>query len=179
MALAGGANAEAVFAGLERLAPVSGRMEHIGETAAGAQVFVDYAHTPHGLEVLLRAARPHAPGRLIVVFGCGGDRDRGKRPLMGAIAHRLADIAVVTDDNPRTEDAAAIRAAILAAAPGAHDIPDRAAAIAAAMRLAVAGDAVLIAGKGHETGQIVGRETLPFSDQAAARAVIQGRGAPA
>jgi UDP-N-acetylmuramoyl-L-alanyl-D-glutamate--2,6-diaminopimelate ligase len=176
MALASGAHPDAVFSGMETLQPVSGRMEHIGASRAGAHIFVDYAHTPAGLDVLLRAARPHAPGKLILVFGCGGDRDRGKRPLMGAIAAKHADIVIVTDDNPRSEEPAAIRAAVRAAAPAALDIADRARAIAAAIAAAGPGDAVLIAGKGHETGQIVAGEILPFSDQEAARAAIAEKG---
>jgi UDP-N-acetylmuramoyl-L-alanyl-D-glutamate--2,6-diaminopimelate ligase len=137
-------------------------------------VFVDYAHTPDGLDVLIRAARPHTAGRLIVVFGCGGDRDRTKRPLMGAIAARQADQVIVTDDNPRTEEPASIRAAILAACPGATEIGDRRTAILEGVARLRAGDTLLIAGKGHETGQIVGTQTLPFSDQDTARDALGG-----
>jgi UDP-N-acetylmuramoyl-L-alanyl-D-glutamate--2,6-diaminopimelate ligase len=175
-ALALGEDPETVFAALARLKPVKGRMEHVGETAEGAHVFVDYAHTPDGLDVLLRAARPHAPGKVVVVFGCGGDRDRTKRPIMGSIAAKLADEVIVTDDNPRTEDAAAIRAQVIAGAPRAREIGDRGDAIAAAIGELKRGDALLIAGKGHETGQIVGTEVLPFSDQEAARAALQALG---
>ncbi len=173
MALAGGVEADAVFASLGALRPVKGRMEHVGATAAGAHVFVDYAHTPDGLDVLLRAARPHAPGRIVLVFGCGGDRDREKRPKMGAIAVRHADMVVVTDDNPRTEDAAAIRAQVLIGAVGAIDMGGRAEAIAHAVSMLRAGDALLIAGKGHETGQIIGREVYPFSDQEEATKALE------
>jgi UDP-N-acetylmuramoyl-L-alanyl-D-glutamate--2,6-diaminopimelate ligase len=173
MALAGGTDVEAVFTGLGGLCPVKGRMEHVGATRGGAHVFVDYAHTPDGLDVLLRAARPHAPGRIVLVFGCGGDRDREKRPKMGAIAARHADIVIVTDDNPRTEDAAAIRAQVLAGAPGAIDCAGRAGAIAHAVSLLQSGDALLIAGKGHETGQIIGRDVHPFSDQEEARKALE------
>ena len=174
LALALGEDPEKVWAGMARLVPVLGRIEHVGSTVSGAHVFVDYAHTPDGLDVLLRAARPHAPGRIVLVFGCGGDRDRGKRAKMGAIAARLADQVIVTDDNPRNEDPTLIRAAILAACPGAVEIADRGAAIETAIRQLRPGDALLIAGKGHETGQIIGDRVLPFSDQECARAALQG-----
>ena len=165
---------EAVFAGMAKLRPVKGRMEHVGQSKSGGHIFVDYAHTPDGLDVLLRAARPHAPGRIIAVFGCGGDRDADKRAKMGAIAARQADIVIVTDDNPRSEDPGAIRKQILAAAPGAIEIGDRAAAIREAVSMLQPGDAVMIAGKGHETGQIVRGVTLPFSDQDVARVALEG-----
>lgn len=176
LALALGSAPDAVWAGMARLVPVLGRIEHVGSTPDGAHVFVDYAHTPDGLDVLLRAARPHAPGRILLVFGCGGDRDRGKRAKMGAIAARFADLVIVTDDNPRSEEPAAIRQAILAACPGAREIGDRAAAIHTAIGALRPGDALLIAGKGHETGQIVGKTVLPFSDQDTARDALQSRG---
>lgn len=176
LALALGAAPAAVWAGMARLVPVRGRIEEVGATPGGAHVFVDYAHTPDGLDVLLRAARPHAPGRILLVFGCGGDRDRGKRPQMGAIAARHADEVIVTDDNPRSEDPASIRAAILAACPGAEEIGDRRLAIRSAVARLQPGDALLIAGKGHETGQIIGAETLPFSDQDEARAALASLG---
>ena len=131
---------------------------------SGAPAFVDYAHKPEALAKALEALRPHTRARLVVVFGCGGDRDAGKRPLMGEIAARLADVVVVTDDNPRTEDAAAIRAAVLAGAPGAVEIGDREAAIRSAFGGLGEGDTLLVAGKGHETYQIVGDRTLPFDD---------------
>jgi UDP-N-acetylmuramoyl-L-alanyl-D-glutamate--2,6-diaminopimelate ligase len=165
MALAVGTDIEAVLKGLAALKPVKGRMEHVGATRSGAHVFVDYAHTPDGLDVLLRAARPHAPGRIVLVFGCGGDRDRDKRPKMGAVAARHADLVIVTDDNPRTENPAAIRAQILAGAEGATEVGDRSRAIAQAIGELQPGDALLIAGKGHETGQIIGDQVFPFSDQ--------------
>lgn len=166
-------NPQAVFAAMETLKPVKGRIEHVGATKAGAHVFVDYAHTPDGLDVLLRAARPHAPGRVIVVFGCGGDRDRGKRPKMGAIAAKQADVVIVTDDNPRSEDPAAIRREVIAGAPNAIEIGDRGEAIRQAVAMLKAGDALLIAGKGHETGQIIKGEVIPFSDQDVARAALE------
>lgn len=173
LALATGETPEAVFAGMAKLKPVKGRMEHVGQSKSGGHVFVDYAHTPDGLDVLLRAARPHAPGRIICVFGCGGDRDAGKRPKMGAIAARHADVVIVTDDNPRSEDPASIRAQILAATPGALEIGDRAQAIREAVAMLKAGDALMIAGKGHETGQIIKGVTHPFSDQDVARAALE------
>ncbi len=139
----------------------------------GATVFVDYAHKPDALEKALVALRPYVRGRLIVVFGCGGDRDAGKRPIMGEIATRCADVAIVTDDNPRSENPAAIRAQILAGAPAALEIGDRAEAIRAAVAMLADGDALLIAGKGHEIGQIVGDRTLPFSDADQARAALR------
>jgi UDP-N-acetylmuramoyl-L-alanyl-D-glutamate--2,6-diaminopimelate ligase len=138
-------------------------------------VFVDYAHTPDGLDVLLRAARPHAPGRIIAVFGCGGDRDVDKRAKMGAIAERQADLVIVTDDNPRNEDAKAIRANILRGATSATEIGDRGEAIRAAIAMMKPGDAVMIAGKGHETGQIVAGVVHPFSDQDVARAALESQ----
>jgi UDP-N-acetylmuramoyl-L-alanyl-D-glutamate--2,6-diaminopimelate ligase len=174
---AGGDETVAIRA-LESLKGASGRLELVATTANGAPVFVDYAHTPDALETVLETLKPYAGGRLKVVFGCGGDRDRGKRPEMGAIAARLADEAYVTDDNPRGEDPAAIRAAILAACPGGIEIGDRAEAIFAAIRGLKGGDVLVVAGKGHETGQIVGKEVLPFSDQDVVRAAVEGRPKP-
>ena len=161
-----------VAGALDRIASltgVRGRMELAAQLPNGAAVYVDYAHTPDALERLLTALRPHTAGRLHVVFGAGGDRDCGKRPLMGDAAHRLADVAIVTDDNPRSEDPAIIRAAILAACPGAHDIGDRAAAIAAGLNALAPGDVLVVAGKGHESGQTVGGVTHPFDDAAIVR----------
>jgi len=172
-ASAGAADPEGVFAALNHLTGVPGRMERIGE-ARGGLCLVDYAHKPEALEQVLTALRPFASGRLVVVFGCGGDRDRGKRPLMGAIAQRLADVVIVTDDNPRTEDPASIRRAILDAAPDAEEIGDREEAIRAAVRRLGQGDVLVVAGKGHETGQIVGDRVLAFSDHAVLRAAIAG-----
>jgi UDP-N-acetylmuramoyl-L-alanyl-D-glutamate--2,6-diaminopimelate ligase len=157
------------FAALATLAPVRGRLERAAVLANGAAAYVDYAHTPDALERLLAALRPHATGRLILVFGAGGDRDRGKRPLMGAVAARHADIAIVTDDNPRSENPAAIRAEILAACPEAYEIGDRRAAIEAGLSMLQAGDVLAVAGKGHEQGQTIGREVLPFDDAAIIR----------
>jgi UDP-N-acetylmuramoyl-L-alanyl-D-glutamate--2,6-diaminopimelate ligase len=172
LALSLGDEPASVWAGMAKLKPVKGRIEHVGVSKTGAHVFVDYAHTPDGLDVLLRAARPHAPGRVIVVFGCGGDRDTGKRPKMGAIAARHADIVIVTDDNPRSEDPAEIRADVLAGAPNAIQVGDRGAAIRGAIAMLQAGDALLIAGKGHETGQIIKGVVHPFSDQDVARKAL-------
>lgn len=152
-----------------RLQPVRGRLERAVIAKSGAPVYVDYAHTPDAVEAAISALRPHTKDRLIVVLGAGGDRDTGKRPEMGAVAARDADVVIVTDDNPRSEDPALIRAAILAAAPGAAEIGDRRAAIAAALAQSGAGDVVLVAGKGHEQGQIVGDRTLPFDDVQVAR----------
>ena len=152
---------------LPTLVGVRGRME-----LAGPGVYVDYAHTPDALERLLTALRPHTTGHLHVVFGAGGDRDRGKRPLMGAAAARLADSVIVTDDNPRTEDPASIRAAILAACPNAREIGDRAAAIARGLSAMAAGDVLVVAGKGHEQGQTIGSDTLPFDDAAIIRGLL-------
>ncbi|MBV9076266.1 MAG: UDP-N-acetylmuramoyl-L-alanyl-D-glutamate--2,6-diaminopimelate ligase [Methylobacteriaceae bacterium] len=171
LAALGSERAEDVIVALGGLVGVPGRMERVGEVR-GALCVVDYAHKPEALEHVLASLRPFATGRLICVFGCGGDRDRGKRPLMGAIAARLADLAIVTDDNPRSEDPAAIRREILAGAPGAREIGDRAEAIRVAVAEARPGDVVVVAGKGHETGQIVGDRTLPFSDHAVLRAAI-------
>ncbi len=180
LAIGSGSEPEAVFAALPGLATVRGRMERAATRANGAQVFVDYAHTPDALATALKALRPHVMGRLIVVFGAGGDRDRGKRPLMGEAAAKAADVVYVTDDNPRTEDAAAIRAAVRAACPEAVEIGDRAEAILTAVDALQPGDALLIAGKGHETGQVVGEDVLPFDDieqASVAVAALDGLGA--
>ena len=149
---------------LGSLRGVRGRLELAARLPNGAAVYVDYAHTPDALERLLTALRPHTTGRLHVVFGAGGDRDRGKRPLMGAAAARLADVAIVTDDNPRSEDPAAIRAAVLGACPGGREVGDRARAIAKALNGLRAGDVLAVAGKGHEQGQTIGDTVIPFDD---------------
>lgn len=172
LAIGTGSDADAVFASLEHLEGAKGRLERVGEHR-GAPIFVDYAHKPDALAKALQALRPYAKRRLVVVFGAGGDRDAGKRPLMGAIASEHADSVIVTDDNPRSEDPTAIRAAILAAASGAREIGDRALAIRTAIEELQQGDALLIAGKGHETGQIVGNKTLPFSDHDAVAAALE------
>ncbi len=164
LVLATGGEAEAAIGALSRLKGVRGRMQLAATRANGAPVFVDYAHTPAALETALRALRPHVMGRLIVAFGAGGDRDRGKRPLMGRAAAETADVVYVTDDNPRSEDPAEIRRAILAACPEANEVGDRAEAILRAVDALQPGDALLIAGKGHERGQIVGDTVYPFDD---------------
>ncbi|MCR9080148.1 MAG: UDP-N-acetylmuramoyl-L-alanyl-D-glutamate--2,6-diaminopimelate ligase [Hyphomonadaceae bacterium] len=173
LALAGGVPLQAVATGMAALKPVKGRLEYVGETGEGAGIFVDYAHTPAGLDVLIRAARPHTAGRLVVVFGCGGDRDRGKRPLMGEVAAKHADVVIVTDDNPRSEDPAFIRSEVLAGVPGGIEIGDRGEAIRQAIKDLRKGDTLLIAGKGHETGQIIGDTVVPFSDQETALAALK------
>ncbi len=174
LAIATGSEAEEVFANLEYLEGAKGRLERVGEHN-GAPIFVDYAHKPDALAKALQALRPYAKRRLVVVFGAGGGRDAGKRPLMGAIAAEHADSVIVTDDNPRGENPDRIRAEILAAAKGARDIGDRAAAIRAAIDDLQPGDALMIAGKGHETGQIVGDRVLPFSDHDAVASALAPR----
>lgn len=168
---------DAAIATLASLDGAPGRLQHVGSTKDNAPVYVDYAHTPDALETVIKALRPHVEGRLLVVFGCGGDRDAGKRPIMGGIAARLADIAILTDDNPRTEDAAAIRRAVREGAKDAQnlrEIGDRHDAIEAAVKELCAGDALIIAGKGHEPGQIVGTTVLPFDDADVARDALRG-----
>jgi UDP-N-acetylmuramoyl-L-alanyl-D-glutamate--2,6-diaminopimelate ligase len=160
-----GGDADKVFAALEHLKGAPGRLEKVAVAASGAPIYVDYAHTPDSLEKVLTAIRPHVTGRLHVVFGCGGDRDKGKRPLMGEAAAKNADVVIVTDDNPRTEDAATIRQEALAGAPGAREIGDRAEAIREGIAALGTGDILIIAGKGHEPYQIVGTESLHFSDR--------------
>ena len=171
LVIATGGDAARAFAALEKLEGAKGRLELIGERN-GAPVFVDYAHKPDALMKALEALRPYAKKRLVVVFGAGGDRDAGKRPLMGAIAAQHADAVIVTDDNPRSEKPAAIRAEILMAAKGATEIGDRAEAIRSAVASLQPGDVLLIAGKGHKTGQIIGDKVLPFSDHEAASAAL-------
>jgi UDP-N-acetylmuramoyl-L-alanyl-D-glutamate--2,6-diaminopimelate ligase len=171
LAAAAGEKTESALTALEMLTGVPGRLEVMGNIRGGLAV-IDYAHKPEALEAALRALKPFARGRLVCVFGCGGDRDKGKRPIMGKIAARLADSVIVTDDNPRSEDPKAIRAEILAGATGAREIGDRAEAIAAGARLLGAGDVLLVAGKGHETGQIMGETVLPFSDHDVVRALL-------
>ena len=167
-----GTDPEAAVEALGRLGVVPGRVQLAARHPSGAPVYVDYAHTPGALKTILQALRPHTPGRLVVAFGCGGDRDRGKRPEMGAIARELADRVFVTDDNPRTEDRAAIRADILSACPDAVEIGDRAEAIATAVAGLEAGDCLVVAGKGHERGQIVGDQVRPFDDAAEVQAAV-------
>lgn len=172
LALGLGADADSVFSAISNLKGAKGRLEYIGETEAGAPAFVDYAHTPDALVKALQALRPYATGKLHVVFGCGGDRDKGKRPEMGRAAAANADVVYVTDDNPRSENPAAIRGEILAGAPNAKEIAGRREAIEAAVEALKQGDVLLVAGKGHETGQIVGKVVIPFSDHEAVAAAL-------
>ena len=169
LVIATGGDIKQTLGNLARVSGVRGRLERAVITRSGAAVYVDYAHTPDAIIAACAALRPHVTGRLIIVFGAGGDRDAGKRPLMGEAAAAHADVVVVTDDNPRSENPAAIRASILSATPGGQEIADRRRAIAAAITMALAGDIVLIAGKGHEQGQTVGDRLLPFDDVTVAR----------
>ena len=171
LVIATGGDVATTLANLARLQPVRGRLERAAISKAGAPIYVDYAHTPDALEAAAAALRPHVTGKLILVFGAGGDRDQGKRAPMGEVAARVADVAIVTDDNPRSESAAAIRAQVLEGAPHAIELGDRRAAIAHAVEVATGEDIVLIAGKGHEQGQIVGDLILPFDDVTVAREV--------
>lgn len=178
LAVGAGDDPEPVIAALSRLTTVRGRMQLVAQRDNGATVFVDYAHTPDAVATAIAALRPHVLGRLVVVLGAGGDRDRTKRPLMGEAAARLADKVYVTDDNPRTEDPASIRAAVLAGAPGATEVGDRAEAILRGVDALGPGDALLIAGKGHETGQVIGTDVYPFDDAeqaSVAVAALDGR----
>ncbi len=174
LAMSTGVSARATMAALEKLQGASGRLELVGHTKDGALAYVDYAHKPDALENVLFSVRPFTTGRIIVVFGCGGDRDKGKRPIMGEIATRLADVVIVTDDNPRSEVPEVIRSEIMAAAKGATEIGDRAEAIKAAVDMLKSGDTLIVAGKGHEEGQTVGSVTLPFSDHAELRKALGG-----
>jgi UDP-N-acetylmuramoyl-L-alanyl-D-glutamate--2,6-diaminopimelate ligase len=173
LVLATGGEWSTTFSAMQRVAPVRGRLERAVISSSGVPVYIDYAHTPDALEAAIGALRPHVAkhkgARLITVFGAGGDRDQGKRPEMGKVATELSDVVIVTDDNPRSEDPAIIRSAIMAAAPGATEVPGRRQAIAEAIRIAREGDIVLVAGKGHETGQIIGDKVLPFDDALVAR----------
>ncbi len=169
LVIATGGEIDRTLSDLARLQPVRGRLERAVIARTGAPVYVDYAHTPDAIEAAIEALRPHARDRLIIVLGAGGDRDSGKRSEMGAVAARLADRVIVTDDNPRTEDPAIIRAAVMSGAPGALEVPGRREAIEAAVAEAGEGDLILLAGKGHEQGQIVGDKVLPFDDVTVAR----------
>jgi UDP-N-acetylmuramoyl-L-alanyl-D-glutamate--2,6-diaminopimelate ligase len=178
LCIAGGADPEAVFGVLPQLETVRGRMQRVAVRDNGAAVFVDYAHTPDAIATAIQALRPHVMGRLVVIIGAGGDRDATKRPLMGAAAAAHADVVFVTDDNPRSEDPALIRAAILLACPKATEVADRAEAILRGVDALGPGDTLLIAGKGHETGQIVGDQIFPFDDAeqaSVAVAALDGR----
>ncbi|CUX39211.1 MULTISPECIES: UDP-N-acetylmuramoyl-L-alanyl-D-glutamate--2,6-diaminopimelate ligase [Agrobacterium] len=174
LAMSTGVAAATALKALEKLIGAAGRLELVGQTKNGALAYVDYAHKPDALENVLTSVRPFTSGRIITVFGCGGDRDKGKRPIMGEVATRLSDIVIVTDDNPRSEDAATIRSEIMAAAAGALEIGDRAEAIRHAVSMLSHGDTLIVAGKGHEEGQIVGSVTLPFSDHEQVRSALAG-----
>ena len=171
-AIASGEDVESVIRALERLKGVAGRLELVGKKEPNVPIYVDYAHTPDALAAVLQSLRGHVDGQLIVVFGCGGDRDRGKRPLMGEVAGKFADIAYVTDDNPRTEDAAIIRSEVLANLAHGIEIADRRKAIGAAIEGARPGDVIVVAGKGHESGQIVGDSVLEFEDAEVVRSFV-------
>lgn len=173
LCIAAGEDAAGVLAALETIEGAPGRLQRIGTGPKGGEAYVDYAHTPDGLETVLQALRPHVDGRLIVVFGAGGDRDNSKRPLMGRAAADFADVAIVTDDNPRTEDPATIRAQVLAGAKGASEIGDRREAIRAAVAQMGAGDVLVVAGKGHETYQTIGTTNVHFDDVAEVKAALE------
>lgn len=173
LAIVSGVPAAAVFRSLERLVGAPGRLELVGTTREDAPIYVDYAHKPEALEQVLLSVRPFTKGRIVLVFGCGGDRDKGKRPLMGKIAAKLADVTIVTDDNPRTENSAKIRKDIMSACPNAIEISDRREAIYHAIGLLKAGDTLIVAGKGHETGQIIGHEVHKFSDYVEVTAALE------
>lgn len=174
LAMSTGVAADQAIAALHHIKGAPGRLELAGHTKDGALCYVDYAHKPEALENVLLSVRPFTTGRVVVVFGCGGDRDKGKRPIMGEIATRLADVVIVTDDNPRTEVAATIRSEIMEAAPGASEIGDRHEAIHTAVQMLQSGDTLIVAGKGHEEGQIVGTQTLHFSDHEEIRKALGG-----
>ncbi len=174
MAIATGTSPQVAFKALENLQGASGRLELVGKSAKGAPVYVDYAHKPEALENVLSSLRPFTSGRIVLVFGCGGDRDPGKRAIMGEIASRLGDFVIVTDDNPRTEAPSNIRKAIMDACDGAEEIGDRAKAIQRGCEILEEGDCLVVAGKGHEPGQIVGDKVLPFSDHSVIKDVLKG-----
>ena len=173
MAIATGTDPAAAFEAMHDLQGATGRLELVGKTKDGAPAYVDYAHKPEALENVLLALKPYTTGKLVLVFGCGGDRDKGKRPIMGEIASRLADLVIVTDDNPRTEEPGEIRAEIMETVPDGTEIGDRAEAIHTAVETLEPGDTLIVAGKGHEEGQIVDGRTLPFSDHAVLRNALK------
>jgi UDP-N-acetylmuramoyl-L-alanyl-D-glutamate--2,6-diaminopimelate ligase len=173
LAISTGVPPKTAFKALESLEGAPGRLDYVGATKDGCPLYVDYAHKPEALENVLASVRPFTTGRVVIVFGCGGDRDKGKRPIMGGIATRLADVVIVTDDNPRSEVPATIRQEILAAAPGAIEIGDRAEAIASAVSMLKPGDTLIVAGKGHEEGQTIAGVTHPFSDHAELRKALK------
>jgi len=174
LVIASGGETVMTLHALESLKGAKGRMDYVASAPTGGGIFVDYAHTPDALENVLQALRPATKGKLIVAFGCGGDRDKGKRPQMGAIAQKLADIVIITDDNPRSEVPAQIRKEVLAGTSKAQELDDRAKAIRTGIEMMKEGDVFLVAGKGHEEGQIIGGKTLPFSDHEAVKAALRG-----
>jgi UDP-N-acetylmuramoyl-L-alanyl-D-glutamate--2,6-diaminopimelate ligase len=173
LAISTGVPVAVALRALEKLVGAAGRLELVGHAKNGALAYVDYAHKPDALENVLTSVRPFTSGRIVVVFGCGGDRDKGKRPIMGEVASRLSDVVIVTDDNPRSELPETIRSEIMAAAPGALEIADRAQAIRHAVAMLESGDTLIVAGKGHEEGQIVGTTVLPFSDHQQVRSALE------
>ena len=173
LALVTGVKQEVAIQALSTLHGVAGRMERVGFSKTGAPIYVDFAHTEDGLDKLLRGVRPHTQGRIIIVFGCGGDRDPNKRPKMGAVAAKLADVVIVTDDNPRTESPELIRRAVLQGCPDAQVIGDRAQAISEGISQLRDGDCLVVAGKGHESGQIIGTKTIPFNDADVVRQILR------
>ncbi|MBD9387537.1 UDP-N-acetylmuramoyl-L-alanyl-D-glutamate--2,6-diaminopimelate ligase [Agrobacterium sp. AGB01] len=173
LAISTGVPVAVALRALEKLVGAAGRLELVGHAKNGALAYVDYAHKPDALENVLTSVRPFTSGRIVVVFGCGGDRDKGKRPIMGEVASRLSDVVIVTDDNPRSEVPETIRSEIMAAAPGALEIADRAEAIRHAVAMLESGDTLIVAGKGHEEGQIVGTTVLPFSDHQQVRSALE------
>jgi UDP-N-acetylmuramoyl-L-alanyl-D-glutamate--2,6-diaminopimelate ligase len=179
LVIATGSREDLTIHALENLKGAKGRLERVATTACGAPIFVDYAHTPDALEMVLKALRPYAEKRLVVVFGCGGDRDKGKRPQMGAVVQKLADTGYVTDDNPRTENPGTIRAEIMKGFPEGIEIDGREQAIHTAVRSLKSGDLLLVAGKGHETGQTIGTEVIPFSDHDVVRTAVEDAGVDA
>lgn len=174
LAIATGVSAESALAALENIEGAPGRLEMVGRSHSGAPAYVDYAHKPEALENVLSSIRPFTSGRIVLVIGCGGDRDPGKREIMGAISENMADVSIVTDDNPRSEDPASIRRQVLAANPSAIEIADRREAIKHAVELLGDGDCLVVAGKGHEEGQIIGDQVLPFSDKLVLREYLSG-----
>jgi len=176
MVMSSGIEADNVIKALDGIENVPGRLEKVADLTSGASVYVDFAHTPDALETVLNSLRPHTSAHIHVVIGCGGDRDKGKRPIMGEIAGRLADSVYVTDDNPRTENAASIRKQVIEGCSRALEIGDRRNAIQAAMKAAKTGDVVLVAGKGHESGQIVGSKVIPFNDNAVVKEIAINEG---
>jgi len=176
LVMGAGGDAQAAVRALAKIRNVPGRLEHVAQLQNGASIYVDYAHSPDALETVLEAVRSHAEGQIYVVFGCGGNRDKGKRPEMGRIANTYADHVIVTDDNPRNEDPSDIRAEIIVACPNARNVPDRFDAIDEGIRSLQTGDVLVVAGKGHEQGQVVGAQTIPFHDKTVVQKIVNSLG---